>query len=197
MDETLSGAPSQTDLPASGAHPDDLALAEAVRRKDRKATADLVRAYADAVFGYVFSRVQPNAADAEDLTQDVFLAAYQSIRDYRGASPLRGWLLGIARHKVEDYYRARVRNLDLNEAGATAVEDVPLDDALDDYRLRQRTRAALERLPEANRLLLRWRYWDQRRTAEIAAALGRTEKAVERMLARARQQFRQEWEAKS
>jgi RNA polymerase sigma-70 factor (ECF subfamily) len=195
MDEKLSGAPSQMDLPVHGAHPDDLSLADAVRRKDRKATAELVRAYADAIFGYVLARVQPNAADADDLTQEVFLAAYQSIRDYRGVSSLKAWLLGIARHKVEDYYRARVRNLDLNEADTAAAEDVSLDDALDDHRLRQRTRAALDRLPEANRLLLKWRYWDQRRTADIAAALGRTEKAVERMLARARRQFREQWEA--
>ena len=174
----------------------DKALADAVRRKDRKATAELVEQHADAVYGYIMTRVRPNVADADDLTQDVFLAACQCIGDYQGASSLKGWLFGIARHKVEDYYRARVRASDLEEADAAVAADVQLDSALDEHRLRQRTAAALDCLPEDYRLLLKWRYWDEKRTAKIASALCRTEKAVERMLARARAQFRREWEAK-
>ncbi|MEO7142498.1 MAG: sigma-70 family RNA polymerase sigma factor [Bryobacteraceae bacterium] len=175
----------------------DKSLADAVRRKDRKATAEFVQRHADAIYSYILIRVRPNAADADDLSQDVFLAAWQCIGDYKGTSPLRAWLFGIARHKVEDYYRARLRVSDLDEAGAIAAIEAPLDSALDERRTRQRTVAALDRLREDYRLLLKWRYWDQKRTAEIASALGRTEKAVERMLARAREHFRREWEAHS
>jgi DNA-directed RNA polymerase specialized sigma24 family protein len=48
-------------------------------------------------------------------------------------------------------------------------------------------------MPEAYSLILLWRYWEQRSTQEIAAQTGRTEKAVERMLARAREQFKRRW----
>ena len=176
-------------------HERDLALADAVSRKDRKATAEFVEQHADAVYAYVLARVRPRVADADDLAQEVFLAACRSIAEYRGAASLRAWLLGIARHKVEDYYRARVGESNLDDTIPEISTDVPLDSLLDGQRLHVRIRAILDRLPEQYRLLLKWRYWDQRGTAEISTMLRRTPKSVERMLARARQSFRREWEA--
>jgi RNA polymerase sigma-70 factor (ECF subfamily) len=174
----------------------DLALARAIRGRDRKATAELVARHADAVYSYVLRRVSPKVALADDLTQDVFLSAWQSIGAYEGRASLRAWLLGIARHKVDDYYRDTLRRwmVDESHASATASNDIHLDDAIDAKRLRARTLAALDRLREDYRALLRWRYWDQRPVAEIASELGRTEKAIERMLARARDHFRRAWE---
>ncbi len=188
---------TQDPIPAvPGVHQRDKELANAVARKDRKATAEFVEQHADAVYGYILARLKPNTADVDDLAQDVFLAAYQSIREYRGASPLKAWLFGIARHKVEDYYRARLRDFDVGGADHVVAADLQLDSALDERRRRDRTLAAMERLPEQVRLLLQWRYWDHKATAEIAEILGRTPKAVERMLARAREHFRREWEAR-
>jgi RNA polymerase sigma-70 factor (ECF subfamily) len=174
----------------------DKALAEAVQRKDRKATADFVQQHADSLYAYVLARVRPNVADAEDLTQEVFLAACRSIGDYRAAAPLKAWLFGIARHKVEDYYRARMRDAGLEKVEANTSGSVEVDSALHQHQLREQVVTTLDHLPEQYRLLLKWRYWDQESTGEIAAVLGRTPKAVERMLARARERFRQEWEAK-
>jgi len=176
-------------------HERDKALADAVRRKDRKASAEFVQQHADVVYAYVLARLRPNAADAEDLTQDVFLAAWRCIGDYRGSSSLKAWLLGIARHKVEDYYRAKVRGSDLEDADAIAAPGLQQNSMLDERQQGERIWAALDRLPEQYRLLLKWRYWEQKGTAGIALAMGRTPKAVERMLARARERFRREWEA--
>jgi len=44
---------------------------------------------------------------------------------------------------------------------------------------------------------LLWRYWEARSARDIANAIGKTEKAVERLLARARARFRQLWEQQS
>ncbi len=178
---------------AAGANAADLELADAVRLRDRKAIAEFVRCYADSIYGYIAARLSPNRADADDLTQDVFLAAWRGIGGYNGGSPLRAWLLGIARHKVEDYYRARLRVADFEEAGEIASADIEIGAALDGERLRNRTIATLARLREEYRILLQWRYWEQKPTSDIARELGRTDKSVERMLARAREQFRKEW----
>ena len=74
----------------------DKALAAAVQRKDRKATAEFVQQHADALYAYVLARVRPNVDDAEDLTQEVFLAACRSVGEYRAVSSLKAWLFGIA-----------------------------------------------------------------------------------------------------
>ncbi len=178
-------------------HEDDQALARAVHSKDRKATAEFVQQYTDSVYGYILARLRSSPADADDLTQEVFLAACRGIGEYRAASSLKGWLLGIARHKIEDYYRARLRETELDEADAPTTDAIEVDSALDRARVNEQVVSVLSRLPEQHRLLLQWRYWDQRRTDEIAAALDRTPKAVERLLARARERFRREWEAQA
>src|SRR5258708_10048731 len=84
---------------------DDLALVAAVLRKDRKATAEFVNTYTDAVHSFIRRRLSPRQDLVDDLVQDVFIAAWESLGRFRGSSSLRGWLLGIARHKVEDHYR--------------------------------------------------------------------------------------------
>jgi RNA polymerase sigma-70 factor (ECF subfamily) len=173
----------------------DLRLAEDVRNKDRKATAEFVERHSDAVWSYVSYRLLSKPADAEDVVQEVFLAALQSITNYSGAASLQTWLLGIARHKVEDYYRRALRNLDLEspdpEELGSDFGEIEVVQALD---VREKTLRALACLRAEYRILLQWRYWDMKTAAEMAALTGRTEKAIERALARARAQFKTAWE---
>jgi RNA polymerase sigma-70 factor, ECF subfamily len=133
----------------------------------------------------------------DDLVQDVFLAAWESLPSYRGDSPLVSWLQGIARHKVENHYRACLRApLPLEEAERETpkvVMGVDIDELLDRGRLQQRTRSVMATLPEPYRLALLWRYWEKRSTQEMAMRTGKTEKAIERLLARARETFRERW----
>lgn len=175
----------------------DLELALAVLRRDRKATAELVERYSGPVLAYVRSRLLPRTEHVDDVVQDVFVAAWQYLPGYRGASPLGAWIMGIARHKVEDHYRRRLRNpVSWDESAAEAVEDgaPPVDADLDRRRMSERARRVLADLPEHYATVLQWRYWEGRSSREIAEAAQRSEKAVERLLARARENFRRRWQ---
>ena len=175
----------------------DQELVAEVLRKDRKATAEFVDRYADHVYGYVRRRLIPRADLADDLVQEVFLAAWESLDKFRGDAPLRSWLLGIARHKVEDHYRKRLREIQLEdeeenlESEPERVHD--LEEALAKRQIGQRTQEILATLPETYSVVLLWRYWESRSLRDIAAQIGKTEKGVERLLARARQQFKKRW----
>ena len=175
-----------------------LSLVEAVLRKDRKATAELVSVHTDAVYGYVRSRLAPRFDFVEDLVQEVFLAAWENLGKFRGTSSIRNWLLGIARHKIEDHYRLRllepegIENDD-EEPIPLPSPDPSIDTLIDRNRLQKKTWRILRGLPEPYRIVLLWRYWEKSSAADIAAGIGRTEKAVERLLARAREQFKQRW----
>ena len=177
---------------------DDIALVASILRKDRKATAEFVSLHADAVYAYLRHRLRPQADLVEDLMQEVFLAAWRNLGKFRGASSLRSWLLGIARHKVEDYYRNRLREpeaFDVME-GRAQLEPALMpqwDQFLDHERLEKKTRQVLESLPESYNIVLLWRYWEKRTVHEIAVQTGKTEKAIERLLARAREQFKRRW----
>lgn len=177
----------------------DRDLIAAILHRDRKATAEFVGLHIDALHGYVRHRLFPREDLIEDLVQEVFLAAWQQLPLFRGESPLRNWLLGIARHKVEDYYRTRLRHSDAwPEDGDELPHELQFDPCWDDYldreALQNRTRRALEGLPEAYRLVLLWRYWDKRSTKEMASLTSRTEKGVERLLAHAREEFKRRWD---
>lgn len=175
----------------------DIRLVGEVLRKDRKATAEFVERYADCLYSYVRRRVMPQAETVDDLVQEVFLAAWNSLRSFRGEASLRNWLLGIARHKIEDYYRKRLREPEvLDEINEELPEQVFIpryEDQLDRAANFEKTYRVLAKLPESYGLVLLWRYLEQRSAREMAQLTGRTEKAVERLLARARDRFRKEW----
>jgi RNA polymerase sigma-70 factor (ECF subfamily) len=173
-----------------------LRLAVAVREKDRKATAEFVQRYADAICAYVTHRLFPQVDQVEDVVQDVFLAALQSIGSYTGTAPLKIWLLGIARHKTDDYYRRALIDARLDDADSEEIgsDDADMIEVVHRGEIRERTLRALARLREDYRLLLKWRYWDMKSAAEMSALTGKTEKAIERAIARARVQFRKVWE---
>lgn len=184
-----------TEAPAGSS---DTELVAAVLRKDRKAAAEFVNLHADAVYAYVSRRLIPRADLVDDLVQEVFLAAWEKLDGFRGTGSLRQWLLGIARHKVEDYYRSRLREVapvvDMaTERALDAAVPPQLDEAMDRERIEQRARRILAGLPEVYSLALLWRYWEHRTVQEMAAQAGRTEKAMERLLARARAQFERRW----
>jgi RNA polymerase sigma-70 factor (ECF subfamily) len=188
---------NSSSVPSKGSR-EDLRLVEAVLRKDRKATAEFVDQHAGAISSYLKRRLAPRVDLADDLAQEVFLAAWTHLTGFRGESSLRVWLLGIARHKVEDHYRSRLRErLAIDEADErieeTPASDPVVEEWLDSGRLEEKTRRTLEKLPEHYALVLQWRYWERRSSQEMAAATGRSEKAIERMLARAREQFKKRW----
>ena len=201
--ETSTAAESVRRLAEPPAHAwatDERALVAAVLQKDRKAAAEFVGRYADPIYGYVSRRLAPRADLVEDVVQDVFLVALQKLDTFAGQSSIVGWLLGIARHKVEDFYRAQLRepypfpdDADVSEVGS-AVEP-NLDELIDAARAREKTRRILEQLPAVYSVVLLWRYWERRSAKEMAAQTGKTEKSIERLLARARAHFRRLWEA--
>lgn len=173
----------------------DAALARAIVKRDRKATAELVQAFAGPVYAYVQSRLAPRTELIEDLVQDVFVAAWQRMATYRGESTLRSWLLGIARHKVEDHFRESLRAFEEWDDGVDVVDMGSLtpDVQLDLDRRAENASRVLRELPERHRMILLWRYWEARSSKEIAELTGRSEKSVERLLARARENFRARW----
>ena len=182
---------------AAAVESDDALLVAAVLRKDRKATAEFVSRYADPLYRYVRSRLSPRGDLVEDVVQDVFLAAWQHLAGYRGDSSLQSWLLGIARHKVEDHYRSVLRSADsLSESDEETLPDtgdLGIEERLDRKRMQEKTQRVMAGLSPDYRVALLWRYWEKRSAREMAVETGRSEKAIERLLARARAQFKQRW----
>ena len=179
----------------------DLELVSAILARDRKATARLVEMHTDSVHRYVWRRLAPKVEMVDDIVQEVFLAAWRGLKSYTGAAPMRNWLLSIARNKVEDHYRhalgGMLTALEAEDEMADLTSSVDLESAVDIARQASRAAAVLSSLPYEYAVALRWRYWEGRSAREMAEASGRSEKAVERLLARARARFKAQWEGLS
>lgn len=180
---------------------EDAVLVASLLRKDRKATADFVASYSDSVYGFIRARLAPRYDQVDDLVQEVFLAAWQGLGQYRATGPLQAWILGIARHRVEDHYRQRLRAPDsIDDPEDESVTPATVFDfhkefhrLLERDELQAKAQRILCGLPETYRLALEWRYWHETSAREMASKTGKTEKAIERLLARARAEFRERW----
>ena len=185
-------------VPAEGepAESREAQLVSAVLRKDRKATAEFVSLCSDWIYPFVRFRLLPRTDVVEDLIQEVLISAWRNLPNFRGDAGLRAWVLGIARHKVEDYYRKRIREAESEDEDIATRESTivsQIQERLEAAADHERVHRTLAQLPEAYGLALIWRYRDGRSLREMSQQTGKTEKAMERLLARARESFRKRW----
>ncbi len=178
-------------------HDADILLVQAILARDRKATARYVELHSDLVHGYVWRRLAPKTDSVDDIVQEIFLASWRSLKTYSGEAPLDAWILGIARFKVADYYRKILNSplaaMELEEDSPMMAYGLDLDGGIDGLRDAERAAGILEDLAYEYALVLRWRYWEDQSARTMAVTSGRSEKAVERLLARAREKFRIRW----
>jgi RNA polymerase sigma-70 factor (ECF subfamily) len=150
------------------------------------------------VYGYLLARCGRRTL-AEDLAAETFLAAVAACRREPPPEPSVGWLVGIARHKLVDHWRAAEREArGLQVVGAEGVgaeEGVtdPWDERLDALLAHE----VLAEQSGQHRAALTLRYLDGLPVGEVARILGRTVHATEALLVRARSAFRRTYEGRT
>ncbi len=164
------------------------------QRGDRAALEALYTRYLPSVWRYAYARLRGDWHAAEDVVSETFLAAVRALGDF---NPRRGafgpWLIGIARHKMSDQHRRKERAgspvlLEFEAQMSVDNGDPPTSDEVTETGTL--VAAVLSELADHQRLVLEWKYIDELSVREIAMRLGRTEKAAEALLFRARGSFR-------
>jgi RNA polymerase sigma-70 factor (ECF subfamily) len=129
------------------------------------------------IYRHIYYRVG-NHADAEDLTQQAFVKAWQAIGRYRKTgSPFIAWMITISHHLVVDFYRSNRDRLmlDLEAASPPETDPVLMAEASFDQR---RMRQAVNGLHGDQQQVVLMRFIEGFTNTEIAAALGKNEGAV-------------------
>ena len=164
-------------------------LDRALARREPAAWAAMYDRHVGAVFGLVYHLVGGDRAVAEEVNQEVWLLAIERIGRFDPArGEFRGWLLGIARHRA---LRCHRRPPALGRGAASRPADPPSPpEHLEGEERAGMVRAALLCLDEDRRGVLLGKYAEGLSVAEIASRTGRSPKAVESLLSRAREQIR-------
>ncbi|MFH1601493.1 MAG: sigma-70 family RNA polymerase sigma factor [Candidatus Shapirobacteria bacterium] len=145
------------------------------------------------VTNYVLGRID-NPKDAEEIVQDTFWAAHNSLSNFQFQCSLSTFLISIAKHEIADYYRKkRIKTIlfshfpFLEVLASKAL--TPEEEALKS-ELKQEIIKILERLPKRYQKLIRLKYFKEYSIKEIAVKLATSPKAVESALSRARRLLR-------
>ncbi|SOD03297.1 RNA polymerase sigma-70 factor, ECF subfamily [bacterium JGI 053] len=195
-------APVQPASPAPQASPADLEadLLARLRAGDDDAFAQFVREQTPALLR-VTSRLLRSDDEARDAVQDAFVAAFRALPRFRAESRLGTWIYRIAINAALARLRARahVDEVSLDELLPRFVDDGhqaepsepwPADAGAERREVRERVRAAIDRLPESYRTVVLLRDIEELTTDEAAQALGITTGALKVRLHRARQALR-------
>lgn len=171
---------------------------------DETAYAVLVRRYRNRIFNFTF-RYTGNAAEAEDLTQDVFIKAYRNLHRFRGDAKFSTWLYQIAKNMSINRLRSIKRAIvglvnpivddegdeGLDPIAQAASQDRSPEDRMLGQEAEKVVQHAIQKLTPVYRAALILRDIEDLPYEEIAVILGLAEGTVKSRIHRARSELKQ------
>lgn len=152
-------------------------------RGDRGAFEQIVRATARLVWAYVHSFVK-DPSWTEDLVQETYMRAWESIGTIQDPAAYRGWLFTIARRLAWRHTEISARSVSVPEVPEKAASPAePVEDG-------ERVRAALARLPERYRLPVTLHFVNGMEYGEISRTLGLANGSLRGLIARGTKKLR-------
>lgn len=172
----------------------DVALIAACQQGDSQAFRQVFALYKDRVYG-LCRHMAGNAEDAEDLTQETFVSAFQNIGNFRAESTFGTYIYRIAANRCLNRLRQNhpdIQSFDaLNETNAVPpAPDLTPEEHIVHKELNGRLKAAVAALPETLRLVFVLSTNEGLRYKEIADIVNISEEAVKMRVHRARKQVR-------
>lgn len=195
----MTDSPSPV-APGSGSDDDrDLSLMRRIALGDTAAFEELVEIHQHAVAGTV-AKMLGNASDAEDVAQQVFVRVWRSAARYQPSAKFTTWLFTITRNLVFNELRRRQRKpaVSLEEReeehfATTGVDgEMKPDESALHAELETAVEAAIQRLPEKQRMAVVLRRYQEVPYEEIGEILGLSLPAVKSVLFRARAQLKED-----
>lgn len=171
---------------------DDHYYIDKVKNGELSAFSYLVEKYRDMVYGLSLKMLK-NSEDAEELAQDTFVKAFQSIGTYRGSSKFSTWLYRIAYNGAITQLRKRkVELYSLDEQRLTDQDELDISNRLteiDQDALGESLGKAMATLPEGDQVLITLFYYEDQRMEDIAQITGLSESNVKVKIHRARKKM--------
>lgn len=156
---------------------DTESLVKQARSGVEAAFSELYDRYFQKIYRFIYYRVG-HKETAEDITEDVFVKAFQSLHGLKQDIVFEGWLYQIARNKVIDYYRSKKVSVSIDELENTLEYETNTIDALN-LNFNQKILVQLLRdLTEEQQTVLRLKFFEELPNDEIALIMNKEEGAI-------------------
>lgn len=143
--------------------------------------------YQDRLSQFFSERVE-SVADVKELVQETFIACLKQLPLFRGEAGIYTWMIAIAHHQVADFYRKKYAKRALQYLPLSQfLLEAKIDDA---HESAEKVKLVLAAMSHYSCELLQKKYVDGKKVAEIAQELGKSVKAIESELFRARVEFK-------
>lgn len=154
---------------------EDSTLIERLRQPEtcRQAFNDVMRQYSEPLYWQIRRMVESHD-DANDILQNTFLKAWQSVEGFRGDAKLSTWLYKIALNESITFLsKERKRlNISLDDEESHLVNLIESDEYVDGDALALKLRKAVASLPEKQRLVFNMKYYDEMKYEQMSEILG-------------------------
>jgi RNA polymerase sigma-70 factor (ECF subfamily) len=172
------------------------------RQYDAQALAEIYDRFAEPIYRYLY-RYLGDAAQAEDLTSEVFLRLLHNINTSRGPRDhLSGWLYRVAHNLAMDWYRKHGKNetlpLDLDD-GDSLIDLLPSDeelpaDQVERQQTQEQVRGAIQKLTPEQQQVILLRFGEGLKIAEVSQIMDKSTNAVKVLQHRAIRQLKKRLE---
>jgi len=166
-------------------------LIQKAKTGDNAAFGKLYDLHLPKIYRFVFLKVG-RKQDAEDITQQVFTSAWQSMKSYEHKGfPFSSWLYRIAGNAVIDYYRTSKTSVSIDQVPEEYFsESSDAEQNIDTAINMSTVRVALTKLDHDQQSVLLMKFVEDLTNKEIAETLGKTEGAVRVIQHRALKQLK-------
>lgn len=171
---------------------DDQQYIDKVLQGDTNSFANLVDKYKDLVYSLVI-KMTKNREEAEEISQDTFIKAFQNLEKFKGESKFSTWLYKIAYRTCLDTLKKNKNhrsNYDINEITLNQIKST--DSILNDLERKDRANVmkdCLDKLPSEERSILWMFYFDELSLKEIIEVTNLSEANLKVKLHRARKRL--------
>ena len=160
---------------AKGLPSEDTRLIERLRQPEscREAFNEVIRLYSEPLYWQIRRMVESHD-DANDILQNTFLKAWQSVDGFRGDAKLSTWLYKIALNEsISHLARERKRlSLSLDDEESHLVNLIESDEYVDGDDLARELSKAVAMLPEKQRIVFNMKYYDDMKYERMSEILG-------------------------
>ena len=170
-------------------------LVKRMKNGDKSAFKDLYLKYSDLLYAYIMHHLDKDKDAASDIWQETWIVFVEKNDGFQNKSSIFTWLCGIAKNKISDYHRNTKKqdlyqtigklNCDI-EAEEMEIESI-------DSKTCSNVITVLARMTTEYRYLLEAKYIENKSTDEISCEIGKSYKATESLLTRARESFRKQY----